>query len=64
MLVKIQTQPKRDSENARKIISSDEEDLWRVHFRRGLVDTRDGPRSATAVLGVQFRSTEIQKPGG
>jgi hypothetical protein len=32
---------------------------WRVHLRRGLVSTRDGEVSATAVVGVRFNSAEV-----
>ena len=30
--------------------------LWRVRVRRGLMSTSVGPKSATAVIGVQFSS--------
>jgi hypothetical protein len=34
---------------------------WRVQVRRGLVPTRNGKVSATAVIGVQFTGQEIEK---
>jgi hypothetical protein len=34
--------------------------LWRVRLRRGLVEVRDKPRSATAVVGVAFSTSDIQ----
>jgi hypothetical protein len=35
--------------------------LWRVHVRRGLVRFQDLRRSATAVIGVRFKDTDIRR---
>jgi len=36
--------------------------VWRVQVRRGLVQVRDREYPATAVIGVQFKDTDIVKP--
>lgn len=38
--------------------------LWRVQVRRGLVQVKDREVSATAVIGVEFTSAEIQPSRG
>lgn len=35
--------------------------LWRVHIRRGMMDTRDGNVSATAVFGVPFNTSGVDR---
>lgn len=35
--------------------------LWRVHMRRGMMSTRDGNVSATAVFGVPFNTSAVDR---
>jgi hypothetical protein len=36
--------------------------VWRVHVRRGLVKTKNGDVSATAVIGVAIKAQEVPRP--
>ena len=35
--------------------------VWRLHVRRGFVEVRGEPRSATAVIGVEFSTSAVSK---
>jgi hypothetical protein len=45
----------------KNIVASNEDMTWRVQLRRGFVDHRGHKVSATAVIGVQFNTSEIRK---
>jgi phage FluMu protein Com len=49
-----------DSARAQWMKDHPQDLLWRVQVRRGLVNTRQGQKSATAVIGVQFNSSAIE----
>jgi hypothetical protein len=38
--------------------------VWRVQLRRGMVETRKGLQPATAVVGVEFTTSAIEKVQG
>jgi hypothetical protein len=48
-------------EDVKNLAQSKETVVWRVQVRRGFVDVRGRNVSATAVIGVEFNSNEIQK---
>lgn len=48
----------------RRVLQRDGPHLWRLHVRRGFIDVRDEPHSATAVIGVEFPTSAIEKPDG
>jgi hypothetical protein len=53
MLVTLTTSP-RDEATVRKIVDHRGLLLWRLEVRRGLVEVRGQPLSATAVIGIEF----------
>ena len=61
-LIRISTGPKYKAD-IRRIAESRENLVWRVQVRRGFVDVRGVPVSATAVVGVEFNAGAIAKEG-
>ena len=47
----------------RALVNSRELLLWRVQVRRGFVPVHGKDVSATAVIGVEFTSAQIEKEG-
>jgi hypothetical protein len=54
------TDPAKAGEMQRALARSKGPLVWRVRLRRGLVDVRQKPRSATAVIGVEFAASDIR----
>jgi hypothetical protein len=60
-LIRVVTMPKY-KDDVQRIAASRDALLWRVHVRRGFVETRGGNQvSATAVVGITFNAQDIQK---
>jgi hypothetical protein len=53
----------RDKNAVKSIAASNENLVWRVQVRRGFVEVRGKQVSATAVVGVEFNASAIQKEG-
>ena len=50
-----------DRDRVQRLLARPQDALWPVQVRRGFLPTRDGARSATAVIGVDFNTSAIQK---
>lgn len=61
MVAVLTTRPE-DRGKVRALVKSNKELVWRVQIRRGLVMVDDAPRSATAVIGVEFPARAIERP--
>jgi hypothetical protein len=59
-VIRITTVPQYQDE-VKRLVQSRDALLWRVQVRRGFVDVRGNPVSATAVVGVEFSALEIDK---
>jgi hypothetical protein len=60
MIVHLTTGPK-DRKSVRWFLEHPQDMVWRVQVRRGLMSTSNGPRSATAVIGVVFNTAALEK---
>ena len=47
-------------EDVKRLVQSRDALLWRVQVRRGFVDVRGNPVSATAVVGVEFQAKDFE----
>ena len=57
----LQTRETYRNAHVAKIVKSDETYLWRVQVRRGYVKNKGKDVSATAVIGVEFSASEIER---
>jgi hypothetical protein len=57
----LQTRETYRTPHVAKIVKSDDHYLWRVQVRRGFVEKKGKNVSATAVIGVEFSPSEIER---
>jgi hypothetical protein len=57
----LQTRETYRTPHVAKIVKSDDAYLWRVQVRRGFVEKKGKNVSATAVIGVEFTASEIER---
>jgi hypothetical protein len=60
MLIQLTTRD-LDRSRAKRLLEKDQDVLWRIQVRRGFLPTSQGPKSATAVIGVEFNTGAIEK---
>ncbi len=46
---------------AKKVMDSNEPMLWRVQVRRGVIDFKDAEVPVTAIVGVEFKSSDVNE---
>lgn len=64
VFIEITTAVKHRDALIKSMMSSRRPLVWRVHFRRGLVAVRDRNVPASAVIGVEFSTSAIEKGQG